>query len=95
MAIKACRHCGCGLGIWAETDECSNVGWCALIAARKPSATAEDQLVADALAAFSALDDARKARTDSDSADADNDTPKALTGRDLFAREVLSSSVLW
>jgi hypothetical protein len=100
MAIKACKHCGCELGIWAETDECNNVIWCALIAARKPDATEDEQLLADAVAALSSLGDARRARTDGDDADADADSADdsadaGLTGRDLFSREALSSSALW
>jgi len=61
VVFTLCRHCGCKLHSGAF--ECQNIGWCALLAARKPDATEDEQLIADAVAAFSALDDARKARS--------------------------------
>lgn len=45
-----------------DSDECEyTAGLCALLVARRDDATEEDQLVADALTAFSMLDDVRKA----------------------------------
>lgn len=59
--VARCKHCGCR--VYGDTLECQTIGWCALLAARKPDATEDEQLIADAVAAFSALDDARKARS--------------------------------
>lgn len=57
--MKVCKRCGICL---THDDECTNRGWCELVAARRDGATEEDQLVADAIAELSRLDDVRKAR---------------------------------
>ena len=57
--MNVCKRCGICL---THDDECANRGWCELVAARRADATEEDQLIADALAEFSRLDDVRKAR---------------------------------
>lgn len=77
---KVCKHCGCELGRMAEGDECTNVGWCALIAARHTS-DAETQLIADAVAA---LHESRAVREDA-----------AMTGRDLFSTAQKERSRIW
>lgn len=59
-ARRFCRHCGCELLV-SPGDECESlIGWCALITARRDSSE-EAQLIADAVAEFSRLDDERKA----------------------------------
>lgn len=60
--MNVCKRCGCHRGPHAEGDECTNRGWCELVAASWLSATEEDRLIADALAELSRLDDVRKAR---------------------------------
>lgn len=60
LVTSICRHCNCL--VTNGTDECGNIGWCALIAARRPDATEDEQLLADAYAAWSTRDDARRAR---------------------------------
>ena len=61
---KRCKRCGCvRRARYVESDECINRGWCELMASRRADATEEDQLIADAVAELSRLDDERKART--------------------------------
>lgn len=88
---KVCKHCGCDLSVDNDTDECVNIGFCVLITARRAWASETDQLIADAVAAHSALDDARRARD----AEPENEPEETLTGVDLFSREVRLSSALW
>ena len=59
---KRCKRCGYERGPHAEGDECTNRGWCEMVAARREDATEEDALIADAIAELSRLDDERKAR---------------------------------
>jgi hypothetical protein len=61
--VSRCKRCGCERGRYAHGDECFNRGWCELTAARREGATEEDQIIADAIAELSRLDDERKART--------------------------------
>ncbi len=63
---RLCKHCGSEIS--NGTDECTNVGWCALIAAGRPDASGEEHLIADAVALFSALDTARNERAQRNSA---------------------------
>ena len=58
---KCCKRCGC-VRDNVESDECINRGWCELMASRRADATEEDQLIVDAIAELSRLDDERKAR---------------------------------
>lgn len=61
MSARICKRCGCPI-VASDGDECElTAGWCALMAARRPHASEEDHLIADAVAEFSKLDDARKA----------------------------------
>lgn len=61
--MNRCKRCGCDRADLAYGDECFNRGWCELTAAIRADATEEDQLIADAVAELSRLDDERKART--------------------------------
>lgn len=72
MSARRCKRCGCPV-VATEGDECEfTAGMCAFICARSEEATEEDQLIADALVAFSKLDDARKCRAKAARAERDD-----------------------
>jgi len=58
--VSRCKRCGCARGPYAEGDECTNRGWCELVAVTRDDATEEDWLIAEAIGAFAELDSKRK-----------------------------------